>query len=170
MSVIPNWQITADWFDNCSRAVACPCTFAQTPDNGVCESVLFWHIRRGHFGDIRLDDLSFARRRGPSRGVRPFSETVYDPGNAVRWSRRRGLHRLDAPAPSAASANLLLSASRWRANGDVSGARTFAVALIAVIVTMMNAGLSRRMQLYLWQKIIHRLLPKPSSYSTLPQI
>ena len=52
MTEIPNWQITGDWFDNCSCAVACPCTFAQAPDNGVCESVLFWHIRRGHYGDI----------------------------------------------------------------------------------------------------------------------
>src|SRR5580658_7256775 len=57
----PNWQITGDWFDNCSCAVACPCTFAQAPDNGVCESVLFWHIRRGHYGHINLDDLSFVR-------------------------------------------------------------------------------------------------------------
>ena len=41
MSDIPNWHIVGDWFDNCSCAVACPCTFAQPPDNGFCESVLF---------------------------------------------------------------------------------------------------------------------------------
>ena len=45
MAEIPSWHITGDWFDNCSCAVACPCTFAQAPDNGFCESVLFWHIR-----------------------------------------------------------------------------------------------------------------------------
>ena len=61
MLEVRNWQITGDWFDNCSCAVACPCTFAQAPDNGVCKSVLFWHIRRGHYGDINLDDLSFVR-------------------------------------------------------------------------------------------------------------
>src|SRR5271155_607805 len=61
MSDIPSWHITGDWFDNCSCAVACPCTFAQAPDNGFCESVLFWHIRQGHYGDISLDDLSFVR-------------------------------------------------------------------------------------------------------------
>ena len=61
MAEIPNWHITGDWFDNCSCAVACPCTFAQAPDNGFCESVLFWHIRSGHYGDINLDDLSFVR-------------------------------------------------------------------------------------------------------------
>ena len=61
MTEIPGWHITGDWFDNCSCAVACPCTFAQAPDNGICESVLFWHIRQGHYGDITLDDLSFVR-------------------------------------------------------------------------------------------------------------
>jgi hypothetical protein len=61
MTETPGWHITGDWFDNCSCAVACPCTFAQAPDNGFCESVLFWHIRQGHFGDINLDGLSFVR-------------------------------------------------------------------------------------------------------------
>ena len=55
------WHIAGDWFDNCSCAVACPCTFAQPPDNGFCESVLFWHIQRGHYGDVNLDGLSFVR-------------------------------------------------------------------------------------------------------------
>lgn len=58
---IPSWRIVGDWFDNCSCAVACPCTFARAPDNGFCESVLFWHIRKGHYGDLRLDDLCFVR-------------------------------------------------------------------------------------------------------------
>ena len=61
MTEIPNWHITGDWFDNCSCAVACPSTFAQASDNGFCESVLFWHIQSGHYGDIKLDDLSFVR-------------------------------------------------------------------------------------------------------------
>ena len=59
MTEMPAWHITGDWFDNCSCAVACPCTFAQAPDNGVCQSVLFWHIRQGHYGDVGLEDLSF---------------------------------------------------------------------------------------------------------------
>jgi hypothetical protein len=61
MTEIPTWHIAGDWFDNCSCAVACPCTFAQPPDNGFCESVLFWHIQRGHYGDVNLGGLSFVR-------------------------------------------------------------------------------------------------------------
>ena len=55
MSDTPSWRITGDWFDNCSCAVACPCTFAQAPDNNFCEHVLFWHIREGHFGEVELN-------------------------------------------------------------------------------------------------------------------
>jgi hypothetical protein len=40
MAEIPQWHIAGDWFDNCSCAVPCPCTFAPAPDNGFCESVL----------------------------------------------------------------------------------------------------------------------------------
>jgi hypothetical protein len=61
MDSIPPWHITGEWFDNCSCAVACPCTFAQPPDNGYCDSVLFWHVARGHYGDVVLDGLSFVR-------------------------------------------------------------------------------------------------------------
>src|SRR5467141_3696082 len=61
MDDIPSWHIVGDWFDNCSCAVPCPCTFAQAPDNGFCESVLFWHVREGHYGDVKLDNLSFVR-------------------------------------------------------------------------------------------------------------
>ena len=61
MTQTTNWHIEGDWFDNCNCAVACPCTFAQTPDNGECHFVLFWHIDQGHYGDTNLDDLSFVR-------------------------------------------------------------------------------------------------------------
>ena len=61
MSDIPSWHFVGDWFDNCSCAVPCPCTFAQPPDSSFCESVLFWHVREGHYGDVKLDNLSFVR-------------------------------------------------------------------------------------------------------------
>jgi len=61
MPETPEWHIVGDWFDNCSCAIACPCTFAQAPDNNFCESVLFWHITKGRYGDTVLDDLAFVR-------------------------------------------------------------------------------------------------------------
>jgi hypothetical protein len=57
LAEIPQWHVAGDWFDNRSSAVPCPCTPAQAPDNGFCESVLFWHVREGHHGrDIYIAD------------------------------------------------------------------------------------------------------------------
>ena len=61
MTSTTDWRITGDWFDNCSCAVACPCTFGQAPDNNLCEHVLFWHIQEGHYGQISLNNLSVVR-------------------------------------------------------------------------------------------------------------
>ena len=33
----------------------------SAPDNGFCKSVLFCYVREGHYGDIKLDNLSFVR-------------------------------------------------------------------------------------------------------------
>ena len=107
MSDIPDWHIVGDWFDNCSCAVACPCTFGQAPDNGFCESVLFWHVREGHYGDIKLDNLSFvrvgrwegdlwARKRAES----PASISMSTPMTA-KWRRCR---RSSAVAPAVSRA------------------------------------------------------------------
>jgi hypothetical protein len=58
MADVPRWRVTGDWFDTCNCNVPCPCTFAQPPTTGSCEGVLSWHIRTGHFGDVRLDGLN----------------------------------------------------------------------------------------------------------------
>jgi len=72
MSDILSWHIVGDWFDNCSCAVPCPCTFAQTPDNGFCESVLFCHVREGHYSDVKLDKSQLCA--GRPLGGRPLCE------------------------------------------------------------------------------------------------
>jgi hypothetical protein len=109
MTEIPSWHITGDWFDNCSCAVACPCTFAQAPDNGFCESVLFWHIRNGHYGDINLDGLSFVRV-GRWEGDLWAGKAKGD-----RWHFHR---RARGRAPSRGA-----SAHFWRSCRRVSGCR-----------------------------------------------
>jgi hypothetical protein len=58
MAEIPDWRTTGDWFDVCKCSIPCPCTFAQPPSEGDCEGILAWHIREGHFGDVRLDGLN----------------------------------------------------------------------------------------------------------------
>ena len=58
MSDVQQWQVVGDWFDVCKCAIPCPCTFAQAPTYGDCEGILAWHIREGHYGDVRLDGLN----------------------------------------------------------------------------------------------------------------
>ena len=58
MTDIPRWHVAGDWFDTCKCSVPCPCTFAQPPTTGDCDGILAWHIRRGNYGDVRLDGLS----------------------------------------------------------------------------------------------------------------
>ncbi len=58
MAEVPRWRVTGDWFDVCRCRVPCGCTFAQAPDEGVCDGILAWHIREGNYGDVSLDGLN----------------------------------------------------------------------------------------------------------------
>ncbi|MEV0372714.1 DUF1326 domain-containing protein [Streptomyces sp. NPDC050636] len=58
VTTVPAWHVAGDWFDTCKCDIPCPCSFAQPPTYGDCEGVLVWHIREGHYGDVRLDGLN----------------------------------------------------------------------------------------------------------------
>lgn len=58
MNTVPEWRLAGDWFDICSCNIPCPCEFAQAPTNNACQGMLVWHIRQGHFGDVRLDGFN----------------------------------------------------------------------------------------------------------------
>ena len=58
MTTVPEWRVVGDWFDICSCDIPCPCEFAQAPTNNACEGMLAWHVREGHYGDVRLDGLN----------------------------------------------------------------------------------------------------------------
>jgi hypothetical protein len=58
MDTVPKWRLAGDWFDVCSCDIPCPCEFAQAPTNNACQGVLAWHVRQGHYGDVRLDGLN----------------------------------------------------------------------------------------------------------------
>lgn len=58
MADVPQWQLSGDWFDVCSCSMPCPCEFAQPPTGNHCQGVLAYHVREGHYGDVRLDGLN----------------------------------------------------------------------------------------------------------------
>lgn len=53
------WRLKGDWIKNCSCAFGCPCDFNARPTQGCCKGLLGMRITKGHFGDVRLDGLSF---------------------------------------------------------------------------------------------------------------
>lgn len=58
MNTVPEWHLEGDWFDICSCNIPCPCEFAQPPTDNTCQGVLAWHVRKGNFGDVKLDGFS----------------------------------------------------------------------------------------------------------------
>ena len=60
------WQLTGDYFENCNCDVVCPCLVSPVPPltarptRGVCDVALVFHIDRGSYGGLALDDLNVA--------------------------------------------------------------------------------------------------------------
>lgn len=57
-----SWQVKGDYFETCSCDYLCPClttNMAGTPTQGHCNVALAYHIDKGNYGDVSLDDLSF---------------------------------------------------------------------------------------------------------------
>ena len=57
-NTIPKWKASEDWFDVCKCNIPCPCEFAQAPTYEECDGILAYHIKKGNYGDIPLDDLN----------------------------------------------------------------------------------------------------------------
>jgi len=54
-----DWHLEGEWIKNCVCAYGCPCDFNAPPTRGHCDGLLGMRIIQGHFGDVRLDGLSF---------------------------------------------------------------------------------------------------------------
>lgn len=51
------WELEADEFAACNCNYGCPCQFNALPTYGDCQAVVGLEIKRGHFGETRLDGL-----------------------------------------------------------------------------------------------------------------
>jgi hypothetical protein len=62
----PKWQLTGDYFENCTCNVVCPCLFSpkppltSNPTQGFCGVAFLIHIDRGRYDDVALDGLNTA--------------------------------------------------------------------------------------------------------------
>ena len=55
------WRIAGDEVVSCNCAWGCPCQFNALPTNGRCEGVAAFEIHEGHFVEVGLDGVRFAR-------------------------------------------------------------------------------------------------------------
>jgi hypothetical protein len=64
MAAKTKWNIEADYLQACNCDYGCPCEFSAPPTLGFCEGLGAWRIKRGNFGDVKLDGLGvgFAAR------------------------------------------------------------------------------------------------------------
>ena len=72
MSDVVSWQLTGDYFENCSCSLLCPCLVSAAapltarPTEGHCNVPLAFHVETGRYGDVVLDGLNaFVVLRSP---------------------------------------------------------------------------------------------------------
>src|SRR5215213_2929221 len=54
------WKITGDLEEACSCSAACPCWFESKPTKMTCDGVQVLFIKKGSYGDTKLDGLAIA--------------------------------------------------------------------------------------------------------------
>lgn len=54
------WKLAGTYFETCNCEAACPCVFLSPPTEGDCTVLIAWHIERGIYGKISLDELNAA--------------------------------------------------------------------------------------------------------------
>jgi hypothetical protein len=53
------WSFECDYLESCNCEFGCTCNFNGFPNFGNCEALVGYHIRKGNYGDVRLDGLDF---------------------------------------------------------------------------------------------------------------
>ena len=64
------WKLDGSYFEACNCEATCPCIFLSPPTEGECKALVSWHIDKGSYGDVNLDNLNVAL-------------FVHSPGNMV---------------------------------------------------------------------------------------
>lgn len=54
------WRIEGDYYESCNCNPGCPCIFNSPPTKSFCVFLFAFDIRRGHYGDARLDGTKAA--------------------------------------------------------------------------------------------------------------
>jgi hypothetical protein len=55
-----SWTLSGTVFIACNCDWGCPCNFNARPSHGKCEGGWTWHVAKGRYGQVELDDLSLS--------------------------------------------------------------------------------------------------------------
>src|SRR5215472_8647906 len=64
MAASAKWELSGNYFENCNCNVVCPCLVSAAPPltaeptQGVCDVALVFHIDKGKYAELTLDDLN----------------------------------------------------------------------------------------------------------------
>jgi hypothetical protein len=56
-----DWALSGDYLETCSCDYVCPCVASNLrdePTHGWCKAALLFHVKKGHYGGVSLDDLA----------------------------------------------------------------------------------------------------------------
>jgi hypothetical protein len=117
VSAVP-WAMTGTMIVACNCDYGCPCNVNGRPSLGKCEGGWTWRIDSGHYGDTKLDGLSFsvfadwpgAIHEGGGKAVSFFDERADDAQREALATLARGdaggpwgifatTYELEAPRP-----------------------------------------------------------------------
>ena len=59
MAVRTKWNFEAEYIQSCNCDWGCPCNFNALPTHGNCEALVAYRIKKGKFGDTKLDGAIF---------------------------------------------------------------------------------------------------------------
>ena len=57
-----NWRVEGEYFESCNCDFLCPCVpsnLTAPPTHGDCKVAMVFHVTKGNFGEVALDDLTF---------------------------------------------------------------------------------------------------------------
>ena len=113
-----SWKLEGDYFEGCNCDIVCPCIFLGDPDEGDCHVTCAWHIQKGNYENITLDNLS--------------AVAMFDtPGNMVTGPKWKAALYIDDNA-SSEQANALTKIYSGQAGGFFAGAANFIGEMLGV--------------------------------------
>ena len=70
------WNIKSDYIETCNCDFGCPCNFDGFPTYGFCRALVFFHIKEGNFGKVKLDGLEVVYAVSWSKAIHEGSGTL----------------------------------------------------------------------------------------------